>query len=317
MYAAPSKAPAATRKTRDANYPQAPKTPTKLVQYKRDKYTVPAAVGSAATQFVAGDPQATYTAAEDPASELDPQAGTYAAPSAQLGVWGSQRLAGLAHSAGAAEGGPALADDAVAEAAGTANAPTAAGAVAAMAGSPGEHPLRFAWSFWFMHRAPGHKINDYEAAMTKIATFGSVESFWVVYSHLKRADQVPTITDYHMFRAGVRPVWEDPENINGGKWMIRVKKGLASRLWEKLAMAAVGNVFGVDDEICGIVLSIRNSEDIISLWNKTALDTKSTLHIRDTMKLIMGLPADCAIEYKAHNDSLRDNSNFRNADVYK
>ncbi|KAJ2340576.1 hypothetical protein GGF43_006383, partial [Coemansia sp. RSA 2618] len=185
------------------------------------------------------------------------------------------------------------------------------------AAARGEHPLRFAWSFWFIHRAPGHKINDYEAAMTKVASFASVEAFWAVYSHLKRADQVPTITDYHMFRAGVRPVWEDPANSSGGKWMIRLKKGLSPRMWEKLCMAVVGDVFGVADEVCGIVLSIRNSEDIVSLWNKTALDTKSTLHIRDTMKLVMGLPPACILEYKAHNDSLRDNSSFRNTDIYK
>ncbi|KAJ2307637.1 hypothetical protein IWW55_000864 [Coemansia sp. RSA 2706] len=180
-----------------------------------------------------------------------------------------------------------------------------------------EHPLRFAWSFWFIHRAPGHKINDYEAAMTKIATVATVEAFWAAYSHLKRADQVPTITDYHMFRAGVRPVWEDPANISGGKWMIRLKKGLSPRMWERLAMAVVGDMFGVGEEVCGIVLSIRNSEDIISLWNKTALDTKSNLHIRDTMKLAMGLPPACILEYKAHNDSLKDNSSFRNTDIYK
>ncbi|KAI8318846.1 eukaryotic translation initiation factor 4E, partial [Martensiomyces pterosporus] len=180
-----------------------------------------------------------------------------------------------------------------------------------------EHPLRFSWSFWFMHRAPGQKIDDYEAAMIKIATFGTVEAFWAVYSHLQRPHQVQTITDYHMFRAGVRPVWEDPANMNGGKWMIRLKKGLASRLWERLAMAVVGDVFAVGDDVCGIVLSIRNSEDILSLWNKSALDAKTNIQIRDIMKQILGIPGDCVMEYKAHNDSLKDNSSFRNTDVYK
>ncbi|KAJ1934778.1 hypothetical protein GGF37_006243 [Kickxella alabastrina] len=120
-----------------------------------------------------------------------------------------------------------------------------------------------------------------------------------------------------MFRSGVRPVWEDSTNMHGGKWMIRLKKGLSPRLWEKLAMAVVGDVFGVGGEICGIVLSIRNSEDIISLWNKTAFDSRTNLHIRDTMKMTMGLPVECIMEYKAHNDSLKDNSSFRNTDIYK
>ncbi|ORX73550.1 translation initiation factor eIF4e [Linderina pennispora] len=168
-----------------------------------------------------------------------------------------------------------------------------------------------------MHRAPGEKITDYESAMIRLASFGTVEGFWGVYSHLLRPNQVPTITDYHLFRDSVRPVWEDPANMNGGKWMIRLRKGLATRLWERLAMAVVGDVFDVGDEVCGIVLSIRNSEDILSLWNRTAVDAKTNVHIRDIIKQVLEVPAETIMEYKAHNDSLKDNSSFRNTDVYK
>ncbi|KAJ1937418.1 hypothetical protein FBU59_004754 [Linderina macrospora] len=181
----------------------------------------------------------------------------------------------------------------------------------------GQHALRSAWAFWFMHRAPGEKITDYESAMIRLASFATVEGFWSVYSHLRRPNQVPTITDYHLFRDAVRPVWEDPANMNGGKWMIRLKKGLATRLWERLAMAVVGDVFDVGDEVCGIVLSIRNSEDILSLWNRTAVDAKTNVHIRDIIKQVLEIPAETIMEYKAHNDSLKDNSSFRNTDVYK
>jgi len=36
------------------------------------------------------------------------------------------------------------------------------------------HPLHFNWVFWFMHRAPGSRILNYESAMKRIASFGSV-----------------------------------------------------------------------------------------------------------------------------------------------
>lgn len=36
------------------------------------------------------------------------------------------------------------------------------------------HALRYGWVFWFMHRSPGEKITNYEAAMKKIATFKTV-----------------------------------------------------------------------------------------------------------------------------------------------
>jgi translation initiation factor 4E len=64
-------------------------------------------------------------------------------------------------------------------------------------------------------------------------------------------------------------------------------------------------------------LSLRHSEDILSLWNRTASDSKSNLRIRDTIKKLLVLPAETVMEYKTHNDSLKDNSSFRNTDVYK
>ncbi|KAF9182026.1 Eukaryotic translation initiation factor 4E type 2 [Haplosporangium sp. Z 767] len=142
------------------------------------------------------------------------------------------------------------------------------------------HPLHFNWVFWFMHRTPGSKILNYESSMKKIATFGSVEDFWAVYSHLKRPHDLPNVSDYHLFKQGVRPVWEDATNINGGKWIVRLKKGLASRYWENLVMAVIGDQFDVGSEICGIVLSIRGGEDILSLWNQSAHEGRINLKIR-------------------------------------
>lgn len=153
--------------------------------------------------------------------------------------------------------------------------------------------------------------------MKRIAAFASIEDFWAVYSHLRRPHDLPTISDYHLFKQGVRPVWEDEANINGGKWIIRLKKGLASRYWEDLVMAIIGDQFEVGPEICGAVLSIRHSEDIISVWNQTANKGKINLKIREKLKRVLDLPPETLIEYKTHNDALRDNSSFRNTDVYK
>ncbi|KAI9496276.1 translation initiation factor eIF 4e-like domain-containing protein [Zychaea mexicana] len=180
-----------------------------------------------------------------------------------------------------------------------------------------EHPLHYTWVFWFMHRLPKAKIKDYEGSMKRIAAFSSIEEFWAVYSHLRRPSDLPNISDYHLFKMGVRPVWEDEANIHGGKWIVRLKKGLASRYWEQLVLAIIGEQFDVQGEICGAVLSIRNSEDIISVWNRTASKGRINLKIRDTIKKVLSLPQDTTMEYKTHNDSLKDNSSFCNTDVFR
>ncbi|KAI8138232.1 translation initiation factor eIF 4e-like domain-containing protein [Fennellomyces sp. T-0311] len=180
-----------------------------------------------------------------------------------------------------------------------------------------QHPLHYTWVFWFMHRLPKAKIKDYEGSMKRIAAFSSIEEFWAVYSHLRRPSDLPNISDYHLFKQGVRPVWEDDANIHGGKWIVRLKKGLASRYWELLVLAIIGEQFDVQGEICGAVLSIRSSEDIISVWNRTAANGRINLKIRDTIKKVLSLPQDTTMEYKTHNDSLKDNSSFCNTDVFR
>ena len=101
-------------------------------------------------------------------------------------------------------------------------------------------------------------------------------------------------------------------NNQGGKWMVRLKKGIASHYWEQLLLAIIGEQFDVGTEICGAVVSVRNSEDIISVWNKNADNKDATNKIRDQMRRVLKLPSFIAIEYKKHVDAKADGSSFRN-----
>jgi translation initiation factor 4E len=132
---------------------------------------------------------------------------------------------------------------------------------------PGEHALKSTWIVWY--RPPTPKYSDYEKSTVPLASISSVESFWAVYSHLKRPSLLPTVSDYHIFKKGIRPVWEDEANKRGGKWIVRLKKGVADRYWEDLLLALVGDQFAeAGDEVCGAVLSVRGGEDVLSVWTK-------------------------------------------------
>lgn len=148
------------------------------------------------------------------------------------------------------------------------NAAAAAAATApAVADTSKEHPIKSTWVVWY--RPPTPKHSDYEKSTVPLAYISSVESFWAVYSHLKRPSLLPTVSDYHIFKGGIRPVWEDEANRKGGKWIVRLKKGVADRYWEDLLLAMVGDQFAeAGDEVCGAVLSVRSGEDVLSLWTK-------------------------------------------------
>ena len=99
---------------------------------------------------------------------------------------------------------------------------------------------------------------------------------------------------------------------------MRLKKGLASRYWEEVILALIGCQFtGIpSDEVCGAVVSIRYSEDIVSVWNKTN-DREITDRLRDGIKRVLQLPGFVHMEYKPHETSLADKSSFRNTQVWK
>ncbi|XP_017781528.1 PREDICTED: eukaryotic translation initiation factor 4E type 2 isoform X2 [Nicrophorus vespilloides] len=177
---------------------------------------------------------------------------------------------------------------------------------------PGEHRLQHAYCLWFSQRPSISARNahvqgtlGYSQALRLVGQVGTVEQWWALYSHIKRLHDLPQYADLHLFKKGIQPMWEDPANQKGGKWVIRVKKGQANRAWENLCMAMLGEQFMAGNEICGVVVSVRFQEDLLSIWNRNASDQMTTHRIRDALKRLLNLSVTTTMEYKTHNDSLK------------
>ncbi|KAI9613160.1 hypothetical protein H4Q26_010439 [Puccinia striiformis f. sp. tritici PST-130] len=158
-----------------------------------------------------------------------------------------------------------------------------------------------------------------------------LEQFFSLYLHIKRPSQHLPISDLHIFGDSIKPAWEDPENVGGVKWKIRLKKGLANRLWETLIMSLVegglekliqndnnSSSSGEDDdqddqdegeegwekrrEICGVVLSIRRDEDILVVWHKTG--TPGSCDVKKAKQVNLTITLNCHLVYKLNVDCL-------------
>lgn len=59
----------------------------------------------------------------------------------------------------------------------------------------------------------------------------------------------------HLFKKGVRPIWEDEHNINGGKWVASILKDQqedehhAFKPWLDLVVAVLSGHLGYTDQI--------------------------------------------------------------------
>ncbi|KAI3466942.1 hypothetical protein Pfo_023605 [Paulownia fortunei] len=125
-------------------------------------------------------------------------------------------------------------------------------------------------------------------------TFDTVEEFW-------------SNADFHLFRAGVEPKWEDPECANGGKWTVTSnQKANLDNMWLETLMALIGEQFNKADEICGVVASVRQRQDKLSLWTKTAANEAAHMGIGRKWKEIIDVTDK--ISYSFHDDSRRETS---------
>lgn len=125
---------------------------------------------------------------------------------------------------------------------------------------------------------------------------GSLEQMWSCLASLKKTYELPIGTELLIFKSGVNPVWEDPINTKGGRWVFRFSRRLPnngggepesslnirkklSLIWERLILKTMTGSIIPDstyseeiqdlllNDISGLVLSVRKDEDIISIWN--------------------------------------------------
>ncbi|KAE9572616.1 Eukaryotic translation initiation factor 4E type 2 [Colletotrichum fructicola] len=167
------------------------------------------------------------------------------------------------------------------------------------------HQLKYEWVTWCRPPQPkGQPYQEYAKSLTPMIHCNSVEEFWVGYPHLKRPSELSVGWEYHFFKRGVRPIWEDDENRSGGKWVLRLKKGIVDRYWEDTVFALLGEAFtDCSDEICGGVVSVRNGEDIISIWTRST--GGRVLRIRETWKSYLKCPPNTIFEFKSHDESIQ------------
>lgn len=175
-----------------------------------------------------------------------------------------------------------------------------------------KHPLQHSWTMWYDSMSTsGNKSagENWQAAVKKIVSFSSVEDFWCLFNNLVKPSLLPVKGNYHLFKEGVMPAWEDPANKSGGKWVIEFDRRHTEQLnqvWLYTALALIGEQFDDMDDITGAVISCRKSRNRLSLWTKTAIKEDVQKRIGAQFKQVMEVNVDkVRIGYKPHSDQLR------------
>lgn len=185
--------------------------------------------------------------------------------------------------------------------------------------------------FWGVYVCPFHLHSGLLTTLT--------DDVWI-QNNITPVSELALKSDYHLFKKGVRPEWEDPQNKHGGKWAYQFKDKRAAPIddnWLHLMLAAIGETLETnedDGEVMGVVVNVRKGFYRLGLWTKTvgksipgggegdvaggkgrsAEKSKDVLmNLGRKFKEVLQLNAGEQVEFSGHTESARSGSTRANA----
>jgi translation initiation factor 4E len=138
-----------------------------------------------------------------------------------------------------------------------------------------EYKLANNWDVWIHYIKDNWKIDGYK----KIFTISSIEDFWILNNNIHilsgAHDSLNNLQIYFM-KEGIKPIWEDQLNRNGGCWSLKLNNIDSFTAWVNLGIYMIGNTiinesFEKLQNINGLSFSQKNNtSSIIKLWTENS-----------------------------------------------
>jgi len=130
------------------------------------------------------------------------------------------------------------------------------------------HPLQRTWEFW-IH--PQHNTSWSLDSYSSICKFTTVEEMCAVMSVLPREFVQKSML--FIMKKGIAPMWEDPQNRNGGAFSYQIANEYVPDNWERLVYSVLGEYATKNTEISnamtGITISPKKGYCILKIWMNT------------------------------------------------
>ena len=182
--------------------------------------------------------------------------------------------------------------------------------------------LENSFSFWYrisddiaQYQAPKQALDKkiYETQVKKIHEFDTVEEFWGIFQHLRKPDSCKPGIEFMMFKEPIKPMWEDENNKNGGRFSIKLKQGYTTIIWEEMIFALIGGILPKEmkDEINGIVVTSRKEFNTLQIWFKT-YEPNIIKDLEECIRDLLVIPPEVNLDTKPFNKKEYGNNNNKN-----
>jgi len=132
-------------------------------------------------------------------------------------------------------------------------------------------PLRDTWILWF--HDPANKDYRFESYV-RIGDIKCAYHLWAIFEKITPEMLISGM--YFFMREGYKPMWESPENADGGTWSKKINSTDSTHVFvEMVVNCAAEELLKADfaNTLVGVSISPKGPNSIIKIWN-----TKSTVN---------------------------------------
>jgi translation initiation factor 4E len=107
-------------------------------------------------------------------------------------------------------------------------------------------------------------------------------------------------------------MWEDEHCKSGGRWSIRVPKTHTNKYWEDLILALIGEQFTLENEILGLVIALRPSQDTISVWVRNGEVQEKIEKVKEDIEMFIKIDESLGIkiDYESFAEALKKKAEY-------
>ena len=107
---------------------------------------------------------------------------------------------------------------------------------------------------------------------------------------------------YILYMIGIKPEWEDPQNQEGGKWVMELRNQDYDSSWIHTVCALIGEQFTDENEVVGCVFSVRKGRTKLALWTRHETQGPS-MRCGAEWKALLGLSPGIKLSYLSHSSA--------------
>ena len=165
-----------------------------------------------------------------------------------------------------------------------------------------ELPAKF--NLWLFDSKDANQTNsdNFFEKVKNVLSVRTPDDFLTMYSKLRKPKEMRNGCEVYFFKEGIKPLWEDHANENGGSFFMHIKKTFANRTWENILYAVAAQNTDEVRLINGIIIRVLTLEVVFFLWTKRLTkeqEGKMIVWVKETA----GLSNKIKLEFKPHPKS--------------